>query len=460
MKYRRENARIAGVIILLVAAGCAASAEDIASSEAAVGAGSSAYRPGWTQALSEGELLDITRTVIVDDIVEYRAEIRVGPGEHDRVGIHRVIRERAPWDPIAAPDGFMFVHGSASTFRSATAPGLVAPADFDSGFGLAPFLASHGIDVWGIDLRWTFVPLEQTDFEMMRDWNLASHVEDLRVVTEIARRVRAMTGSGAGRLFFSGHSLGGDVIYAYANADTQRPPGQRDVRGLVPIDIVYKLVSPETAFLRDQAALRHGAFRAQYDAGQYAFALGAQLLPLIELGLTAPDGASPVVPGFTNFQAATAIFSLTHLFYAPLPAYTPAYHFNSGTFDPATGAPTGLARVDAVDALEFALTYPPYQAMIEGVEIDALISDAVDVPYDDHLSEITVPVLHVGAAGGFGVHGVETLSLLGSSDTSSHIVQLLPAGAEAFDYGHVDLLWANDAEALVWQPILDWIVAH
>jgi pimeloyl-ACP methyl ester carboxylesterase len=452
----RGNGRIPGILVLLLAAGCAASIDDVGSSESPVSGASAAHRPGW----SEDDLLGVTRTVIAGDIVEYRAELQVGPGEHDRVGIHRVIRERSPWDPIAARDGVMFVHGSASTFRSATAPALVAPANFPPGFGLAPFLASQGIDVWGIDLRWTFVPLEQTDFEMMRTWNLASHVEDLRVVTEVARRVRRRTGSGDGRLFFAGHSLGGDIVYAYANAETQRPPGHRDVRGLIPIDIVYKLVSPETEFLREQAALRHQAFRAQYDAGQYAFALGAQLLPVIELGLTAPDDLSPVVPGFTNFQTATAIFAMTHLFYAPLPAYTPAYHFNAGVFDPVTGAPTGLEGVDAIDMLELALTYPPYQSMIEGVEIDALISDAVDVPYDDHLSEITVPVLHVGAAGGFGAYGAETLSLLGSSDTSSHIVQGLPAGAEAFDYGHADLLWASDAELLVWQPILEWITEH
>ena len=28
------------------------------------------------------------------------------------------------------------------------------------------------------------------------------------------------------------------------------------------------------------------------------------------------------------------------------------------------------------------------------------------------------------------------------------------------DFGHADTILANDAEKLVWEPILDWIVAH
>jgi membrane protease subunit HflC len=28
------------------------------------------------------------------------------------------------------------------------------------------------------------------------------------------------------------------------------------------------------------------------------------------------------------------------------------------------------------------------------------------------------------------------------------------------DYGHADLFLANDAQALVWQPLLDWLRAH
>ena len=460
MSCHRLVSCIGVVLGLALGAACASPTEDVAASGAELGPPPGRHLLGWSQALTDDEVAGVTRTVIAGDIVEYAAEIRVGPGEYDRVGIHRVVRERAPWRPIRARDGVMFVHGSASTFRSAAAPGLAAPTIFEDDFGLAPFLASNDIDVWGIDLRWTFVPLEETDFDDMQGWTIGSHVDDLRLVTSIARLVRAATGSGYGPMFFSGHSLGADVIYAYANAETQLPPGLRDVRGLIPVDMIFKLTSPETQFLRDEAAIRYGANGSLYDSGVYVFGLGPQLAPLIGAGLNAPNDPSPFVPGWTNLQAATAVFTNTYLFYAPLPAYTPFYHFSAGTFDPLTGAPTGCQFVDATDMLQLSQLFPPYQALIEAVEVDALISDTVDLPYDDHLGEITVPALHVGAAGGFGAYGAEALSLLGSSDTSELIVRLQPEGAELVDYGHTDLLWAADSEALWWQPMLDWIEAH
>jgi hypothetical protein len=401
----------------------------------------------------------ITRTPLYGGLVEYSAVLPVGPGEHDRIGIHRVVREASPWHPIAAPRGIVLVHGSTATFRFEFLPGLVAPS-FPLRDGLAPALAEAGIDVWGIDMRWSLVAPGVTSFDFMRSWDIAMEVRDVRVVTAIARTVRGLTGSGFGPLFYSGHSLGADVVYAYASDDATRPPALRDVRGLVPIDIIFKLTSPETRFLRDQAALRYQTYKQLYDSGVYGFDLAAQLLPAVALGINAPNDPSAIFPGFTNLQAATAIFSLSYLIYAPLPAYTPFYHFNSGTFDPVSGAPTGFQFIDQIPTLQFMLSSPPYQSLLEGVELDALISNAVDVPYDDHLAQVTAPIFYVGAAGGFGDFGLETLSLLGSTDKTSKIVRLLPPGNEVFDVGHIDIVSSRISRAEVWEPIRDWILAH
>ena len=40
---------------------------------------------------------------------------------------------------------------------------------------------SNGVDVWGIDLRWTRVPAEQTDFAFMEDWGIEHDARDLGV---------------------------------------------------------------------------------------------------------------------------------------------------------------------------------------------------------------------------------------------------------------------------------------
>jgi hypothetical protein len=49
---------------------------------------------------------------------------------------------------------------------------------------------------------------------------------------------------------------------------------------------------------------------------------------------------------------------------------------------------------------------------------------------------------------------------MGSPDKNALIVQLYPPEYTAFDYGHADLLWADNAKSLVWEPIYNWIRNH
>jgi hypothetical protein len=82
------------------------------------------------------------------------------------------------------------------------------------------------------------------------------------------------------------------------------------------------------------------------------------------------------------------------------------------------------------------------------------------LPTGDHLAEITVPVLYLGAGGAVGQYGVYTTTLLGSSDVTTHIVTLQPAAERALDIGHVDVFDATTASSLFWQPLLTWLLAH
>ncbi|HEX8437620.1 MAG TPA: hypothetical protein VF697_21110, partial [Archangium sp.] len=102
----------------------------------------------------------------------------------------------------------------------------------------------------------------------------------------------------------------------------------------------------------------------------------------------------------------------------------------------------------------------PFQSIGEQVETFAMWCGALDVPYDDFLSEVRVPVLYVGAAGGVGRYGFHSLTQLGSKDVTRYVVQRLPDTARAFDYGHADLLLAENAPKDVWAPILDWVQRH
>jgi hypothetical protein len=82
------------------------------------------------------------------------------------------------------------------------------------------------------------------------------------------------------------------------------------------------------------------------------------------------------------------------------------------------------------------------------------------VPFDDHLSQIAVPILFAGAAGGFGQTGYYSTTLTASTDITKFTVQIQADDQRAIDFGHADTVLAKDADTLVWKPILDWIVAH
>ena len=81
--------------------------------------------------------------------------------------------------------------------------------------------------------------------------------------------------------------------------------------------------------------------------------------------------------------------------------------------------------------------------------------------HDDHLSQINVPVMYVGAGGGLGEYGVYTQSLLGSTDVTNMVIDAESTPERRiFDWGHSDLYLATSAATTVWTPIYNWIAAH
>jgi hypothetical protein len=51
------------------------------------------------------------------DIVEYSFQVPVGSGTHDVIGVHRVVRETAPWVPARSSKGILLAHGDVWNLR-------------------------------------------------------------------------------------------------------------------------------------------------------------------------------------------------------------------------------------------------------------------------------------------------------------------------------------------------------
>ena len=396
------------------------------------------------------------RRVVARGVAEYSFKLRVGRGPYDVIGLHRVVKESAPNVPAPAAQAVFLAHGDLWGFRPAFLGDVpsVLPLPSPTAPSLPVFLAQNGVDVWGIDFRWTLVPGGLPDYSFMQSWGLTTDAADLGIAISAARFARAAGGNGFGQVALLGWSRGGQIGYAYLDGESQLPAGLRQVKGFIPADIYLKT---DVQQFRRLACARQTSEEALVNGGTYANPIGGQVSDIGNLAITDPNTATP--SGLTNRQTGLLVGAATYVLQGGTEP-VPFYHMTGGTFDAATGAPTGLLYTDEQALFKLEKAASPVQPFREQAEADASTCDLTDVPFDDHLADITVPVFYVGAAGGFGDSGLYTTSLLGSTDVTSHIVSLVPAAQRAIDFGHADLFQATNAQSLVWQPILTWLQAH
>jgi hypothetical protein len=398
----------------------------------------------------------ILREHLIGTVYHYAVDLQVGPGEFDKIRMHRIVKEQRPWLPIKTKECIMTINGDLSNFNC-----LFMGSHFSNavpeGYSLGVYLAEKNVDVWGLDQRWALVPEDVTDFSFMRNWDTALHLKDIQTVTKLCRYMRLAEGNGYKKILMLGMSRGVQYLFAYADAETQVPQYERDLKGIIPIDMAYKY---EKQASKEAALVRYQVFKALYDAGVYYSSDGAGIKYLAYLAAAQPEEPSETIPGFNNKQAFLFTAAATYAtFPPPMEPYEPFYHNLAGLFDD-DGIPIGLQFTDYDYVLDLALEIPPYQSLAEMIDGEAITSGLVENPYDDHLNAITIPVFYIGAAGGEGEPGSYVLTLLGSQDKKMLVIGLYPPEAVALDFGHGDLLWAGNAKQLVWKPIYQWIKQH
>lgn len=395
---------------------------------------------------------DYERIPLVDDIVLYNWRIRVGPGEGEFIGLHRVVRERRPYRPIRTQKSTMIVHGAPGPFLPIFITGLYS-ANASVAGSFPVYLAQEDIDVWAISMRWAIIPIEEPDPSYANGWGTDVDVSDVRKAFQLARTIRLFTGSGFGKLNYLGYSYGGYIGYAFLNQESQRPQWRQQAKGFVNVDFHFKVDDPGVQAVSCAFA---GFFYDQIEATGPLFPEGYYGTTLAQLARSDPDGMSGEFDGMTNYQAALAYGS-------GVPddpsGFVPYYHLVTGEFNE-DGIPVDLRFTDPELWLDFITNWSPFYSTQGVAELLQVACDD-SLPYDDHLGDIDVPVLYVGAGGGFGEYGLYTLDLLGSTDISTHLLDVEPAFEDRIDdYGHVDIFSAPDAPELTWNAIRDWLLDH
>lgn len=384
------------------------------------------------------------RTPVTADVAHYQFDLRIGSGPHDVVRIHRVVKETRPRRPIRTDRTLFLLHGDCGPFAATYLPGVCCPS-FPADFGIAAFLAQNDVDVWGMDMAYVLVPPQTEDFSFMQDWGLQREADELRIGMAVARFCRLLTGNDLAPLNLLGFCGGVSIGYTALNDETQLPRPLRSIGGYIQVEMSFGSVHEGWV----QANCDWAAYcREKLDRGIYQ---EDWFMPLLaDLARNDPEGESPIIPGFTNWQAA--------LFAGAGPFWFADSHNHAGVWE--SGLPVGFQYVSVDHYLDICAASPPHQPLLYKYEVCAIDCGEEDLPYDDHVSQIEVPVLYVGAAGGFGPYCDHVLSLLGSDDIQRLDVRLLGPDEALLDYGHNDLFAGANAELLVWQPILEWVAAH
>ncbi len=407
---------------------------------------------GWEAALPEAlkkykpqAIPSFKREVLTGNVVHYSFLVKNGSGTHDLVGIHRVVKEQKAGQPIKTAKNLFLQHGDSKDFTGMFLNGVRTPHIADD-FGIAIFLAQNDIDVWGIDQNWALVPASVTDFSFMKDWGMDNQVRNLRLAVEIARKARTFSDCGDKALNLSGYSSGVMTGYALLNEEAKLANDKRMVGGWIPVDCLFKCNDQPT---REVWSAVYQSYKEKVTAGEYA---EVQLFPLAGQAVRDdPDGASVLIEGFTNMQVA--------LFFGAAQVLDPlTFHYFAGVME--SDFPVDFQYLGKEACFDFFIDSVPYETHQFMVDYCATISGAIEVPWDDHLGLITVPVFNVAASGGMGDLTTYTTTLLGSTDVQNLVVRLHAAGEEVIDFGHIDLFMADNAEALVWRPILTWLQAH
>jgi pimeloyl-ACP methyl ester carboxylesterase len=390
------------------------------------------------------------RVLLPGNISHYTIDIRVGPDQFDVIRLHRVVKELTPGQPVRTVNGVFLLPGAPNYFEAVFMTPLISQAA-PSDHSIAVYLAKNDIDVWGMDYRWAMIPAETTDLSFMKDWGIAKDRQDAQIALSVARFFRLFSGQSSGPLHLLGFSWGGMIGYSIASEETQQPDSLRSLKGLIALDIGVKLEKEADREINncswiesDQAALDSGVYNA--DSGSFLKQLGG-------LALSAPNDPSDNIPGMTNYQAALFAGTSNEL------SGGQSWHFVGGYLDE-NGVPSDLRYSKARVWLDLLQNIPIHFPTRAGADSDLWMCGKTNVTFTEHLGLIAIPILHVGAAGGFGKAGFYSATFTKSKDVKTLLVQRQPDDKRQEDFGHADTILANDAETAVWKPILDWIVAH
>lgn len=377
-------------------------------------------------------LLKMDRVDLGKGVAHYTFDLKLGDGEFDVVKVHRVVKEKRPYSPIRTKGDIFMVHGAIQDFDDIF---LTAGAEVINEKTSSPFyLALNRIDVWGIDLGWTRVPMEplDRDFSFMKDWGVEKDVTHTLKTMSIARLIRGLSGQSFCRMNLLGFSYGLNVAYGAAGRETQQHWILRDVKGIIPVD---SRLTTDIESIQQIKCNEAAYWLGVMDGGQYHHPWGVDLINWGELTIASPN-TNDLHPQMTNSQFLEFVGT-------------------QGFF----GGENGVMKyTDPLRFFTLSANLSPHMPAQMFYDMPAGGCPDRNESYVMYLSEIAVPILYIGAGGGAAETGFYTCTQTSSVDATQMVVSV--NGDPATDYGHADLWMARDADVQVWTKLHGWLIDH
>ena len=371
------------------------------------------------------------------DLREDIWELEVPPfGPYDRIGLHRLVKAGIE------PEGVVFVlPGTWSNGEQLTSN---PPEDLwthTEDHSFAFYLANRNFDVYAIDYRTHFVNqyLNPPDLGFMAYWGWDQWISDIKEAVELAKVV-----SGAKRVYLAGDSFGGSAAMNYASMYWKE-----DLKGILLRDGgTGGTIDPED---RTNSFNLPAVIAGMIATGGWASEVGGSpgskfVMQYADQNPTDPAKylgtlLEPTINPFTLLPWANIQEWAAFMIYM---AWGPGVVSNiyGGYGDPAV-----MIHIDATFD-----RYWPSRLSLES----AAIRDWDNCPYvkydfDDHYSEIDVPILAFTS---------ELMGLAYFGNFSRGTANPDFTGIYLWGYGHLDVYSGEYSAEQVSQPTVDWLMSH
>jgi len=347
-------------------------------------------------------------------------------GLYDKIGLHRLVKTGIE------PLGVLFI--CPGTWSSGEQLISNPPEDLWTkyeNYTQSIYWANRGFDVYSIDYRTHFVPIDLSlsELSFMADWGWDQWISDIKEAVDKVKEV-----SGAKRIYMAGSSFGGIAAMNYASLYWEE-----DLKGLIMLD-------PGAVGLLDGVGAKNPNPTNTYDlpaaiaemnaAGEWGSELsGPEVIFAYKYADAFPGAPSPV-PGFDNI---TEYFTFA-IYWAWGPAGVSNLYGGYGK--PRVIIHT-LATLDR---------YWPTRLSLE----TTAYSDWANCPdvthdFDEHYSEIDVPLLAFQSQYfGFLNYGAFQHGIANPDLTAITL----------WGYGHLDVYSGEYSEGDVSAPTYEWLISH